>query len=57
MYSLANSEDPDEIPHIVVFHQGLHHSTFREIKSFYMRFKTRLELSQLFFLFIPIRFL
>ena len=48
MYSLANSEDPDEIPHIVVFHQGLHHSTFREIKSFYMRFKTRLELSQLF---------
>ena len=24
MRSLANSEDPDELPHKVAFHQGLH---------------------------------
>ena len=24
MYPLANTEDPDEMPHTVAFHQGLH---------------------------------
>ena len=24
MGTFANSEDPDEMPHIVAFHQGLH---------------------------------
>ena len=24
MHTLANSEDPDEMPHFVAFHQGLH---------------------------------
>ena len=46
MHFVANSEDPDEMPHNVAFHQGLHWSTkttFRERKkyNFYLEFITR----------------
>ena len=39
--TLANSDEPDEMPHIAAFHQGLHcllgqnQSSEKEIKSFF----------------------
>ena len=41
MGTLLNSEDPDEMPHNVAFHQGLHcllrqnQSSEKEIKDFF----------------------
>ena len=35
MRSLANSEDPDEMPHRVAFHQGLHCNLKRKKIIFY----------------------
>ena len=33
MCTLANSEDPDEMPHNVAFHQGLHYLLRQEQSS------------------------
>ena len=36
MYTLANSVNPDEMPHHATFHQGLHYLLFRERNAFYL---------------------
>ena len=33
IHTLANSEDPDELPHNVAFHQGLHYLIIQKQSS------------------------
>ena len=40
MGTFTNSEDLDEMPHIVAFHQGLHSSVFVKVKKIFRQNNT-----------------